>query len=91
MTDPDPEPTALEALRKEWGAGWYFFRARSSSDAPGDNPTGDYIATLVDREWGVHRTLMHTTPAEMRQALVRQRAAADAGQPALASSPLVTL
>jgi hypothetical protein len=74
------EPTALDALRNEWGEGWHFFRARASTDAPGAAPTGDYIATLLSSGWGIHRTLMHTTPADMYRALVIQKAAADAGR-----------
>lgn len=74
------EPTALDALRNEWGKGWHFFRARASTDHPGAEPTGDYIATLLSPAWGIHRTLMHTTPADMQRALVIQKAAADAGR-----------
>lgn len=83
MKHPDSERTALTALREEWGEGWHFFRARTFTDAPGDDPTGDFIATLTDRRWGIYRTLMKDTPADMRRELARQRAMAQAGHTAL--------
>lgn len=83
-------PSALDALRSQWGEGWHFFRARASTDRLGSEPTGDYIATLLNPEWGIHRTLMCTTPADMQRALVMQKAAADAGRSAYPLAELKT-
>lgn len=80
MTHPEITTSALDELRKEWGEGWHFFRARASTDADGSEPTGDYIATLLSAKWGIYRTLMCTTPADMLEALAIQKAAADAGR-----------
>jgi hypothetical protein len=69
----DPDPTAIDALREKWGEDWHIWRARSYRDT-GDERTGDFMATRLNRPRGAFATLMCDSPAKLDLAIDQQMA-----------------
>jgi hypothetical protein len=79
--------TELVALQDRWSPGWKIWRARRSVD-PADIHEGSFVASRMEDDAGVVRTLVQKTAEAMHTALEAQARAVANGNTTAPEPPL---
>lgn len=66
-------------MREKWSGAWRIWRARRSEDV-GDERSGDYVASRMDPDAGVDRTVMDPSLTRLDVLLEVQAEAAQTGR-----------